>query len=444
MTRKPVYAAVTAGAAALIVTTTVALTHDASATTGQAARAEIPPAGISAEHFAAVQRDLHLTAAQARQRLDTDRTAGQVQALYQATKAETYAGTYVAPDGKVVVNVTDAAAGTRARAQGAAVRVVKHTGARLDAQVAKLDRARRPAGIVDWHADVVANTVVVRAATAKVAAVRDWLAAKKYDTGAIRVEATDESPRPLIDIIGGSAYYIGSGTRCSVGFAVTVGFVTAGHCGRTGATTTQPSGTFAGSSFPGNDYAYVRAAAGNTPRGLVRNGAGTITVTGSTQAAVGSTVCRSGSTTGWHCGTIHAFNSSVTYPEGTITGLIRTNVCAEPGDSGGSLVAGSQAQGVTSGGSGNCSSGGTTYFQPVNEPLQVYGLTLVTGGSTPPGPGPTATTTPPGGNTTWAPGRYYAAGTIVTYNGVRYRCQVSHTANVGWEPPNVPALWARA
>ncbi len=34
---------------------------------------------------------------------------------------------------------------------------------------------------------------------------------------------------------------------------------------------------------------------------------------------------------------------------------------------------------MTSGGSGNCSSGGTTYFQPVNEILSAYGLTLVTG-----------------------------------------------------------------
>ena len=56
-----------------------------------------------------------------------------------------------------------------------------------------------------------------------------------------------------------------------------------------------------------------------------------------------------------------------------------TNVCAEPGDSGGSWLSGNQAQGVTSGGSGNCTSGGTTFFQPVNEILGRYGLTLVTG-----------------------------------------------------------------
>ena len=40
------------------------------------------------------------------------------------------------------------------------------------------------------------------------------------------------------------------------------------------------------------------------------------------------------------------------YPQGTVTGMIRTTVCAEPGDSGGALFAGNTALGLTSGGSG--------------------------------------------------------------------------------------------
>jgi hypothetical protein len=46
------------------------------------------------------------------------------------------------------------------------------------------------------------------------------------------------------------------------------------------------------------------------------------------------------------------------------------------GDSGGSLFDGSKAIGLTSGGSGNCSSGGTTFFQPVTEALSVYGVSV--------------------------------------------------------------------
>lgn len=54
--------------------------------------------------------------------------------------------------------------------------------------------------------------------------------------------------------------------------------------------------------------------------------------------------------------------------------------------------------------------------------------------------GPTTTTTvPPGGS--WAAGTPYTAGTKVTYGGVSYVCQQAHTAQAGWEPPNVPALW---
>jgi hypothetical protein len=53
-------------------------------------------------------------------------------------------------------------------------------------------------------------------------------------------------------------------------------------------------------------------------------------------------------------------------------------VCAEPGDSGGSFITGDQAQGVTSGGYGNCSSGGETWFQPVGPILAAYGVGLVT------------------------------------------------------------------
>jgi streptogrisin C len=63
-----------------------------------------------------------------------------------------------------------------------------------------------------------------------------------------------------------------------------------------------------------------------------------------------------------------------------VYGLTRTTACAEPGDSGGSFIASTRhAQGVTSGGSETCTVGGTTFFQPVNEILSVFGLTHVTG-----------------------------------------------------------------
>ncbi|WP_030105154.1 S1 family peptidase, partial [Actinoalloteichus caeruleus] len=93
----------------------------------------------------------------------------------------------------------------------------------------------------------------------------------------------------------------------------------------------------------------------------------------------GASICRSGSTTGWRCGTVQAKNQTVFYAQGAVSGLTRTNACAEGGDSGGSWLSGSQAQGVTSGGSGNCTWGGTTYFQPLNPILSRWGLSLTRG-----------------------------------------------------------------
>src|SRR6185436_6633648 len=40
-----------------------------------------------------------------------------------------------------------------------------------------------------------------------------------------------------------------------------------------------------------------------------------------------------------------------------------------------------------------------------------------------------------------APNVAFAVSDTVTYNGVVYKCLQAHTSQVGWEPPNVPALW---
>jgi streptogrisin D len=88
-------------------------------------------------------------------------------------------------------------------------------------------------------------------------------------------------------------------------------------------------------------------------------------------------VTRSGSTTQVHSGTVTGLDATVNYGNGDIVdGLIQTDVCAEPGDSGGSLFSGSTAIGLTSGGSGDCASGGETFFQPVTEALSAFGAQI--------------------------------------------------------------------
>jgi chitodextrinase len=53
-------------------------------------------------------------------------------------------------------------------------------------------------------------------------------------------------------------------------------------------------------------------------------------------------------------------------------------------------------------------------------------------------------TSPTGGTgqyPAWAPNVAYTVGTKVSYGGLNYQCRQNHTSLVGWEPPNVPALW---
>ncbi|TYB59171.1 S1 family peptidase [Nonomuraea sp. PA05] len=448
--KKTLTAGIALAAVAMITVPAVAYAARQDDSLFEAARASAsiaadPPPGL----VDALARDLGVTAEQAEQRLANEAAAAGVEPAIRAMLGPAYAGTWVSgPTATPVAATTDPSKVAGITAAGVEARVVSRSLGHLDRAKAALDQAaaQAPGTAPVWYVDVVENTVVVLTSTpAKATA---WVRASGADTSAVRVVRSGEQPRTYYDVRGGDAYYIGSGSRCSVGFSVTRagsqgGFVTAGHCGSTGATTTGSNrvaqGTFRGSSFPGNDYAWVEVNTQWTPVGVVNGySAGILPVRGAAVAQPGSSVCRSGSTTQWHCGSVQQLNTSVTYPQGTVSGVTRTSVCAEPGDSGGSFISGDQAQGVTSGGSGNCSSGGTTYFQPVGEILSTYGLSLAGQG---PGPSPTVTPTNPGG--TWAPNTAYATGATVTYGGATYRCLQGHTSQVGWEPPIVPALWQR-
>ncbi|MER8232576.1 carbohydrate-binding protein [Streptomyces sp. NPDC094049] len=453
MLRRHARAACTALAAAgmalagLQTGTATAAPHDP--TPHPAARSAAGALGVDAtrpEVLRAMERDLGLSRAQALTRLANEAEAGATAARLRQDLGGSFAGAWLdgADAGRLTVATTRAADTAAIRATGATPRLVPHGLAVLERAKEALDRSATADAPVRY-VDVRANVLVVEEARAGAGA--RLVGATGVPGALVRVVRTTEAPRPLYDIRGGDAYYMGGGGRCSVGFAVTrgttQGFATAGHCGRAGTTTSGfnqvAQGSFQGSVFPGNDMAWVAANTNWTSTPYVKgSGGANVQVTGSVLGAVGSSVCRSGSTTGWHCGTIQQHNTSVTYPEGTISGVTRTTVCAEPGDSGGSYISGSQAQGVTSGGSGNCSSGGTTFFQPLNPLLQNYGLTLKTSGT---GPGPGPGEPEPGG--TWSAGKVYAAGDVVTHGGASYRCLQGHQAQTGWEPSNVPALWQR-
>ncbi|UGY94396.1 S1 family peptidase [Streptomyces gobiensis] len=365
-------------------------TLPATAGAQEASQAKEATVQLSAGMLQAMERDLGLTPAEAQTRVVNEERAGVLEPALRKDLGGQYGGAWVTgKTAKLVVATTGSLNHSQAAAierAGATAKVVDHSLNALDSALAKLDRAaakKTPDATAVWYVDVKSNSVVVE--SAKPAQAKKFIATSGADAGKVRIVKSAEQPKPFYDLVGGQAYYINNSARCSIGFAVTRGsergFVSAGHCGRVGASTTGYNrvgqGTFRGSQFPGRDMAYVATNANWTPTSRVQGSRQR--VAGSTQAPVGSSVCRSGSTTGWRCGTIQQHNTSVTYPQGTIRGVTRTSACAEPGDSGGSFITGSQAQGVTSGGSGNCRSDGTTFYQPVNPILSAYGLSLVRG-----------------------------------------------------------------
>ncbi|WP_043632245.1 S1 family peptidase [Nonomuraea candida] len=347
-----------------------------------------PPSGV----VDALQRDLGISQEQAINRLANEARGNAAAPALSKRLGDRFAGIWYegAESALVVASVAASDTQTITRA-GARARIVPRSYAQLAAVKEGLDRTAPPATVHSWAVSPRDNSVVVL--TSDEQAARAWVATSGMDAAAVKYEASAERPRLYYEIRGGDAYYTSDGYRCSVGFAARrgtqLGFTTAGHCGSNGTTTTgynrAAQGTFQISSFPGNDYAWVATNSEWTAPGVVNGySAGILPVRGSAVTQPQGSVCRSGSTTQWHCGTVQALNSTVNYPEGTVSGLTRTNVCAEGGDSGGSFISGDQAQGMTSGGSGNCSVGGTTYFQPLGELLSAGGLTLVTAGDTNP------------------------------------------------------------
>ncbi|WP_436527071.1 S1 family peptidase [Actinoplanes sp. HUAS TT8] len=348
--------------------------------------------GVSPDLLAAMKRDLGLDAAQATTRLKRSKWAGGVTATLAAATGDSYAGAWLAKDGTTLkVAVTDADAAAQVKAAGAVPVLVKRSEAELDAAKTKLDAKVKSAGdLTGWYVDAPSNKLVIVAQPGDQADALTFARKAGVSTDSVTVQISNRKPKPLFDVRGADPYFIsldGGTARCSIGFSVEGGFVTAGHCGTPGTTTTgfnnEAQGVVKASVFPGDaDMGFVEVNGDWTPRPVVNDFKGNeLPVAGNTEAPVGAAVCRSGSTTGTFCGTILAKNQTVQYPEGTVTGLTRTDVCAEGGDSGGPWLSGDQAQGVTSGGSGDCTVGGETFFQPVNEILAENNLTLVTTGA---------------------------------------------------------------
>ncbi len=304
---------------------------------------------------------------------------------------DAFAGSYYdAGEQQLVVNVVPGDNNqviVQAKKAGAEVREVDNSMGELRTGARTLKSEATIPG-TSWAIDPRTNKIRVTADSTVTGAEWDRLESTVDSLGSGMATITKSTGTFKTFVSGGDAIF-GGGARCSLGFNVTAGdgspaFLTAGHCGVaddqwSDAQGGQPIATVDQAVFPGEgDFALVRYddPATEAPS-EVNLGNQTIQISQAAEATVGQQVFRMGSTTGLADGQVLGLDATVNYPEGTVTGLIQTDVCAEPGDSGGSLFTqDGLAIGLTSGGSGDCAVGGETFFQPVTTALEAVGATL--------------------------------------------------------------------
>ncbi|WP_405746620.1 S1 family peptidase [Streptomyces sp. NBC_01525] len=360
----------------------------------------------------AMRRDLGLTPEGARARLAQEAEAARAAKAVRRALAGRAAGTWLdKKSGKLVVAVTGDADARRVKDAGAVAQRVTHSRAQLTGLLEQIDaRAGKGVpGVTGWGVDARANALTVRIDTRTRTAATDSFVEAAQQLGAptgiaVRAVRTADAPRQQGGtVVGGEKWMPGDEGICSIGFSVTGGgrrgFLTAGHCtesadqvayGKDGSRlgTSNRGGTHSVDDREG-DFGLVDVDRPDwqlSPDVAGQSGA-PAAVTGSQEGVVGTSVCRSGEASGWHCGEITAVDQTVDYGSAVVDGLSFTNACSTAGDSGGAYVSqpgDPKAVGIHSGGStATCSGGGDTLtvFQPVDEALTKWQLTLTTGGA---------------------------------------------------------------
>ncbi len=364
-----------------------------------------PGPSVPADVRAAMARDLGLTPEGVLLRTAAEHEANAAATTLRASLGDRLAGLWFdAADGRLHANVTavdDSAAVERA---SAVPRLARHSTAQLDDTTRLISTwVAGVAGVSSWGPDIRTDRVEVvldpGRSDATTAALRGRLAGLG---DLVEVTESREVPRQQGGaVVGGEKWVPGTESPCSIGFPVTrsggaKAFLTAGHCtndvdqpayGKDGSRLGTSNRNGSGSVDSGDgDFGLVDVdqAGWDLSSKVSGWGKGDVTLTGSEDALVGTAVCHSGQTTGLQCGEVTKVDQTVDYGNVVINGLSYTSACSAGGDSGGSYVTatGGKAVGLHSGGgSATCSSGSGekfTIFQPVNEALATFGVTLST------------------------------------------------------------------
>ncbi|MDR0945828.1 MAG: S1 family peptidase [Bifidobacteriaceae bacterium] len=224
-----------------------------------------------------------------------------------------------------------------------------------------------------------AGEILVRVDSPNQAVSAARLGARAVPATAPPPEAQPPAPpvRPMADS------HAAAGTKLITreNYACTLGFwgydasggsvaLTAGHCQHSGGAVTSSAvdnpwngigrpgpaigGFSTGRYGEGYDAATIRARGARVAAPAVKtwDGAGTVPVKGTAAPVVGMPVCKSGSRTGWTCGTVTALPSEhvMAGTTTTVSGFA-TSLCSAAGDSGAPVVSGAYAVGILSFGS---------------------------------------------------------------------------------------------
>ena len=312
--------------------------------------------------------------------LGEDRTAG----LY-----------FDAAKGDLVVAVTDADAKAAVEQAGVEAKMVEHDTADLQVIIDKLNASFEVPG-TSWGLDEENNQVFVNAdstvSAQDYAALADAIA--PYGDAA-RIERTTGKAKTSMSVNGGDSIH-DSAITCTYGFSVQSksdsskkSFLTAGHCTQHSidagsrawyAANNVRLGYVSGHFFPGNDFGLVDADPSQavTFYGNVNTGGGVQDIAHAMDPVYADNACTYGQTSGPGCGTIIGTNVTVNYADGKVTGLAKTNICRNYGDSGGPPYLADYALGLQSGidtnDDGSVHHPCASYYQPVKEALAWYNV----------------------------------------------------------------------
>ncbi|NMD59881.1 UNVERIFIED_ORG: hypothetical protein FNL38_10180 [Nocardia globerula] len=406
------------GASALLLATSFSATALAQPAepTSESSVEQLSADQLPAELVEAISRDLKISPQEYLDRAAKAQELGAYAESFRSSRPGDYAGSWMNLDGQPVVAVTSADAARVAAADGFVTHVAPVSAGSLEQSLADVNGwiAKLPGDIAtavsSTSIDVLNNQVVVDVANSPVGKALNL--PTMLENTKIRL-SPDGGGAIDARALGGDIYVTSPGpiretptediSVCSFGFNAVDSHdnalnISAGHCNKaegTAAPVYLPNpqniddslqvGNFAqsavGKAGEELDYSVIKLNQAGVDAGLDRasvRGAGgtTLEITGTARPVIGAPMCKSGQASSFTCGVVAADQVEIQLvrPGGesrTVRGFAGT-ACTLAGDSGGAIVTGTLALGITSGsnstGAPNCTeanlvlamSGGTT------------------------------------------------------------------------------------